>query len=281
MQPPPVPAVIVERRQSVIRRRIVAEGFVETRRLAEEFNVDASTIRRDLDGLARAGLIQRTHGGALAMPGAEVDLPYTARLHSAQAQKRAIARHAARLVADGSSLVLDSGSTTYEIARALTGRRGLTVATNDVRIAHLLARTGGVRLLVTGGQLMESVYALVGPVVVDSLAGLRVDWAFLGADAVDAGAGVTNRNTIEVPIKRAMLAAAARAVLVADSAKFGRRALASVCALDVFSALVTDDGLNLDSAIAYGPHLVRVSVTGSPEWPDGDRPTSGAAAVTR
>lgn len=255
----PAEAVTGGRRRSEIRRRVLADGFVETRRLAAELDVDASTIRRDLDGLARAGVVQRTHGGALALPGAApADLPYAARIHAQEVQKKAIASHAAALVADGDSLVLDSGSTTYALARSLAGRQGLTIATNDLRIAHYLAGVGGVRLLVTGGQLIESVFTLVGPVVVDNLAGLHVDWAFLGADAVDARVGVTNRNTVEVPVKQAMLAAAARRVLVADSTKFGRRALATVSPIDAFETIVTDVGLDADAAGAYGGRLVRV-----------------------
>ncbi|MGH9086961.1 MAG: DeoR/GlpR family DNA-binding transcription regulator, partial [Acidimicrobiales bacterium] len=230
--------MIGRQRQSEIRRRLASTGFVATRELAAALEVDVSTIRRDLDGLARAGMVQRTHGGALAAGsavGEAADLPYALKEHRCVAEKAAIAAHAAGLVSDGDSLVLDSGSTTFAVAAALTAREGLTVATNDLRIAHLLAGRGGVRLLVTGGQLLGDVFTLVGPITVDNLVDLHVDWAFLGADAVDAEIGVTNRNTVEVPIKQAMLQAAARAVLVADSAKFGRRALAAVSGLDAFT----------------------------------------------
>lgn len=261
--------MIGERRQAEIRRRLESDGFVETRSLAADLHVDMSTIRRDLDGLARAGVAERTHGGARRGRGVPkgaaaepLDVPYVLRERERQAEKRAIASFAASLVRDGDSLVLDSGSTTFALAEALAARRGLSIATNDLRIAHHLARRGGVQLLVTGGQLMESVFSLVGPAVVDHLAGLHVDWAFLGADAVDAAAGVTNRNTVEVPIKRAMLGAAARAVLVADSTKFGRRALASVCDLGAFEHVVTDDGLRPAGAVGYSPRLVRVPPEG-------------------
>ena len=121
-----------------------------------------------------------------------------------------------------------------------------------------LAEGGGIRLLVTGGQLIDSVFTLVGPSALTNLEGLQVDWAFLGADAVDPEAGVTNVNTVEVPIKQAMLAAAARKVLLADSSKFGRRALATVVGIDAFDYVVTDAGLSAEQGLRYGDRLVRV-----------------------
>lgn len=256
--------MIAPQRRREIRRRLATAGFVATRDLALELCVDASTIRRDLEGLARAGVVLRTHGGAMlpAHPAAGelTDLPYAMKEHEHVAEKHAIATFAAGLVHDGDSLVLDSGSTTFAVAQALAGRRGLTVATNDVRIAHHLAKEGDVRLVVTGGQLLEHVYTLVGADTVDSLLGLHVDWAILGADAVDQEAGITNRNTIEVPVKQAMLKSAARAMLVADSSKFGRRAMASVCGIDAFAHVVTDDRLDRAHVRRYGGHVARVPV---------------------
>ncbi|MCU1491450.1 MAG: DeoR family transcriptional regulator, partial [Acidimicrobiaceae bacterium] len=221
--------MIAERRRREILSRIEQSGYIEARKLAADLGVDVSTIRRDLDALARAGTVQRTHGGALPVGGVHsLDVPYEAKKLERLAEKRAIGRHAASLVSDGQSVVLDSGSTTYALAQALRDRRGLTVATNDLRIAHYLAAAGGVKLLVTGGQLIDSVFTLVGSSTHDFLSGLHLDWAFLGADAVDAAVGTSNVNTVEVPVKQAMVAAAERSVLVADSSKFGRRALASV-----------------------------------------------------
>jgi DeoR/GlpR family transcriptional regulator of sugar metabolism len=250
-----------ERRRRDICDLIEKSGYVESRQLAVDLGVNISTVRRDLEALAEAGVIQRTHGGAMPVTdGSAVDVPYEVKKRQRLAEKRAIARYAASLVSDGDSLVVDSGSTTFALAQVIRGRTGLTVATNDLRIAHFLAEGGGVRLLVTGGQLIDSVFTLVGPSALTNLAGLQVDWAFLGADAVDPEAGVTNVNTVEVPIKQAMLAAAARGVLLADSSKFGRRALAAVFGIGAFDYVVTDDGLPADAAAHYGPRLVRVPV---------------------
>ncbi len=268
-----------DRRETEIRRRLGTAGFVETRELAADLAVDTSTIRRDLDRLARAGLVRRTHGGAvLAETGPRdlagalstrlgYDVPFRLRERERVDAKRVIGEHAASLVRDGDSVVLDSGSTTHALARALSVRHDLSVVTNDVHIAHYLGTLGHVRLLVTGGQLLDGVFTLVGPVALDTLSGLHVDWAFLGADAIDAGAGLTNRNTLEVPLKRAMLASAARRVLVADSTKFGRRAIATVCAVETFDVIVTDGELGQGEAAAYGDRLVRVQATRPPAAP--------------
>src|SRR5208283_2012083 len=185
-----------ERRRRDICQLIEKLGYAESRQLALSLGVNVSTVRRDLEALADAGLIQRTHGGAMPVTdGNPVDVPYEVKKHQRLEEKRAIAKYAAALVSDGDSLVLDSGSTTYALAQMIRGRSDLTIATNDLRIAHYLAEGGGVRLLVTGGQLIDSVFTLVGPSALTNLAGLQVDWAFLGADAVDPEAGVTNVNT--------------------------------------------------------------------------------------
>jgi DeoR family transcriptional regulator of aga operon len=251
--------MMAAKRRREIVEQVRKSGYAEARTLARDLGVDVSTIRRDLDMLGRAGLIQRTHGGALAMEGADaLDVPYEAKRRERLADKRAIAQYAAELVKDGESVILDSGSSTYALAEALRVRRDLTIATNDIRVAHCCAARGGARLLMTGGQLIDSVFTLVGSATLSFLAGLHVDWAFLGADAIDPIGGVSNFNTVEVPVKQAMIAAADRSVLVADSSKFGRRALAKVVAIDAFDTIVTDDGLRSADRDAYGPRLVCV-----------------------
>lgn len=267
-------AVIGERRRQDIHQRVEETGYVEARQLAADLRVDVSTIRRDLDALARFGLVQRTHGGALPVKDAQpIDLPYELKKRQRLAEKRAVAKYAASLVADGDSLVLDSGSTTYALAQAIRGRRDLTVATNDLRIAHYLAASGGLRLFVTGGQLIDSVFTLVGPGALANLSGLHVDWAFLGADAVDAEAGVTNLNTVEIPIKQAMLEAGARRVLLADSSKFGRKALATVVSIEAFDCIVTDAGLAPGARAGYGKRLVCLPINA------GQRARSSSSAI--
>ncbi|MEU1994055.1 DeoR/GlpR family DNA-binding transcription regulator [Nocardia gamkensis] len=248
--------MIASTRRREIMHRLLTSGYVEAKALAEELGVDASTIRRDLDALERAGQAQRTHGGARPIPGATAKLPYTMKEGERLTQKTAIGEAAAARVSNGDTVILDSGSTTYEVARALRDHKDLTVITNDLRIATLIAETPGMRLLVTGGELLGSVYTLVGERAIGFLSDYTADWTFLGADAVDVDAGITNMNTLEVPLKRAMIAAATRAVAVADSSKFGRRALAKVAGIDEVSCVITDSELDPQTAHRFAGAVV-------------------------
>jgi DeoR/GlpR family transcriptional regulator of sugar metabolism len=221
--------------------------------------VDASTIRRDLDALTRDGHVRRTHGGARLTSGA-IDLPYEIKQGERLAAKEAVGRAAAALVADGQSLAIDSGSTTYQLALALRARRDLTIVTNDLRVAELVSGFPSVRLLVTGGELLRSTFTLYGERAVAFVEELSVDFAFLGADAIDAEAGITNTNTIEVGLKRAMLAVAGATAVLADSSKFGRRALVRVAEAAEIDRIITDDELPDDVAAPFGDALERVPV---------------------
>jgi DeoR/GlpR family transcriptional regulator of sugar metabolism len=247
-----------QRRREIVRQ-LYLTGYAEARELAEALGVDSSTIRRDLDQLARAGHVQRTHGGARLVAGA-VDLPYELKEREHLAAKAAIGAAGALLVADGDRVLLDSGSTTYELAKELRGRQDLTIVTNDLRIAQLVAGFPGVHLLVTGGELLRSTYTLVGDRAVEFVRELSVDHSFLGADAIDVASGITNTNTLEVPLKRAMIEVAGAAVVLADSSKFGQRALVRVAGIAEVDVVITDDGLPAGVAAQFGDAVRRVPV---------------------
>jgi DeoR family transcriptional regulator of aga operon len=243
-------------RRRALLLRVREAGYVDAAALARDFEVDGSTIRRDLAQLTRAGLIRRTHGGVLpAEPGTVIDTPYEVREHENPEAKQAIARAAANLVQDGQTVILDNGSTTYQIAVELKRRRNLTIVTNDLRIGMCIAAQPANRLHMTGGVLLDTVYTLVGPAAVAAFDGLHADWAFLGAEGIDAEAGVTNINVVEIPTKHAMIAAATTVVFAADSTKFGRRAFATVCHLSEADILLTDGGLAADKRAAFGSKL--------------------------
>lgn len=251
-----------QRRREILRQLFLT-GYLEAKELAVNLGVDASTIRRDLDSLARDGHLQRTHGGARPLPGA-VDVPYAVKEHERREAKGAIAALACQLVGDGDSIMLDSGSTTHELALALRSRRDLTVITNDLRIGLLVSDYPGIRLLVTGGDLLSSTYTLFGERAVAFIENLRVDWTFLGADAIDARDGITNTNTIEVPVKRAMITAARTTVVLADTSKFGRHALVRVAGIEEVDEIITDGELPDEEAAKYGERLRRASIPAEP-----------------
>jgi DeoR/GlpR family transcriptional regulator of sugar metabolism len=212
--------------------------------------------------MARLGVVDRRHGGA-SLPSEPDETPYDVKATRQVRQKQAIARAVADGVADGCSLLLDSGSTTSEVARALRNHRDLTVVTNDLRVATEVADHAGTRLLVPGGELLPSVYTLSSERAVSLIRDLHVDHAILGADAVDAG-GITNANHNEVEMKRAMIRSADRVVVVADSSKFGTTALVRVTGFEQVDLVVTDTGLDEDVADSYPVTVLRVPAEEEP-----------------
>jgi DeoR/GlpR family transcriptional regulator of sugar metabolism len=250
-----------ERRRQEILLRIQRSGYASARRLAEEFGVDVSTIRRDLDAMARLGMVVRSHGGA-SLPLEPAETPYAVKVEKNVLQKRAIGRAVAAMIEHNSTLLVDSGSTTLEVARALRQHRGMTVVTNDLRVAAEIANQGDVRLIVIGGEVLPSVYTLMSERAVELIEDYHVDIAILGADAIDPR-GVTNTNSSEASMKRAMIRSADRVLVVADSSKFGQSALVRITGLDEVEAVVTDDGLPEDVVQTYSCRLIRVDVAES------------------
>lgn len=263
-----------QRREEILRR-IHQHGYVSARELAEEYGVDASTVRRDLDAMARLGMVVRNHGGAIT-PTEPAEMPYEVKLETRVGQKRAIAQAVARMISEGKSLLMDSGSTTLEVARALRAHRGMTVVTNDLRVAAELANQGDVRLIVIGGEVLPNVYTLMSERAVDLITGYHVDYAVLGADAIDPR-GITNTNSFEAPMKRAMIRAADRVLLVADSSKFGQTALVRIAGLEDVGLVVTDDGLDREAATAYPVEIVRVPIDPARASAEPGRPADGSS----
>jgi len=244
-----------KRRQEILQR-VQQQGYVSARELAEEYAVDTSTVRRDLDALARSGLVVRNHGGA-SMP---TDHDAALEQRSGRVpQKQAIGQAVAAMIGDGRSLFLDSGSTTLEVARALRDHRDITVVTNDVRVAAELAGHDDVRLIVIGGEVLPHVYTLMSERVVDLIQEYQVDYAVMGADAIDPR-GITHINSFEAPMKRAMMRAAAKVIVVADRSKFGHSARVRVAGLDDVALAVTADGLDDGQAGGYPVEPLRVPV---------------------
>jgi DeoR family transcriptional regulator, aga operon transcriptional repressor len=229
-------------RREFIVERLALDGFVSVADLSAELGVTDVTLRSDLDGLARAGVLRRVHGGALPMAGSvrESSVETTADVDAEV--KRRIGRRAAGLVADGDSILLDVGSTSLAVARALVARSDLTdlvVITNGLSIALALEPAiPRFTVVLTGGTLRPLQHSLVDPMLSEALAGVHVDLAIIGCTGVDEAGRVTNVNLPETDAKRRMIAASARRVLVADASKIGRRDLGLVGELREFESWV-------------------------------------------
>ena len=245
--------------RSELLRRIQQRGYNSVNDLASEFGVTPSTIRRHLDVLQQRGVIERRHGGVEAVTTA-AEIPYAAKESERYRQKQAVAMGVAHRIGPGQSVLLDSGSTTLEVAKALRLHIGLTVVTNDIRVAHEVAGHEQSRLIVVGGERLPSVHTLSGPDSIQQIQELSVDVAVLSADAIDSHS-VTNASSEEVAMKRAMIASARARYLVADSSKFERTLLIKVCDLSEFTLGITDTGLDPIVAAHYPIPMIRVPVS--------------------
>ncbi|WP_312243152.1 DeoR/GlpR family DNA-binding transcription regulator [Pantoea sp.] len=244
-----------ERRKQIVAM-ITEKGYLNAGELSAHFGVDSSTIRRDLSRLEKEGQVMRTHGGLLPVASSShADTPYSVRRQMNSTAKSAIARYAASLVQDGQSLILDNGSSVFELALALKEKKNLTVLTNDLYTAFTLSHYPGITLHVTGGLMLENVYTLVGQDTIDKIDSMHVDWAFLGAEGVHPERGLTNINTVEIPVKQAMIRAARRTVVLADSSKIGYRALSHVCDLSAIDQVITDSRLSAKQRALWGDKL--------------------------
>ncbi len=231
------------------------EGFARVADLGEAFRVSEVTIRSDLDLLDEQRAIRRVHGGAvLRGPGEPVEPSFEESVGTSAAEKTRIAERAAAVVRPGSSLILDVGSTTAAIASALVARGDLvdvTVITNGLTIALELEKAiPRFQVIVTGGTLRPLQHSLVEPMATTVLRELHADLAFIGCNGVHPVNGVTNINLPEADLKRVMVDAAERSIIVADGSKIGRTHLGRVASIDEVDELITGesaDGSALDA----------------------------------
>jgi DeoR/GlpR family transcriptional regulator of sugar metabolism len=252
--------VLAKRRQSVILTEIRRSGSVRVGELSSRFGVSDMTIRRDLTELARQGLVEKVHGGALlcGRPGT-VEPGFDAKAEWEPEAKDAIARAAAALVRPGSAVALSAGTTTHALARQLLRVPRLTVVTNSVRVADVFEESrrrdrGGATVVLTGGVRTPS-DALVGPFSALALRDLHVDLLFLGCHGVDPEAGLTTPNLAESETNRALIGCAGRVVVVADHSKFGVVALSGFAALTDVDILITDEGLPRPARTNVADHI--------------------------
>jgi len=245
-----------EARRDELLEMVRVQGFASLPDLAEKLSVSESTVRRDLHYLEENGVAKRTHGGAF-YTGPSPKLPHFDQRQQVQwGKKKAIARRAAELVEDGDTLLLDGGSTTYELARLLVSRP-LQVVTNSLPVANLFMTGGSSDLVLVGGYVHTRTGVVVGPYADQMLSTLSVGKAFLSVAAVN-DRGCFNSNLLLVETERAMMRAADEVIVVVDSTKFGHRSLAHLCDLSTVDRMVIDDSIAAswrDKLVAEGVDL--------------------------
>ena len=238
-----LPEVRRQRLLALVRERTSITTFELVRELVASF----ATVRRDMAILEELNLLKRTHGGAVSIEstlippeqgGAEYEPVFQEKMAHSRIAKERIAKVAATLVEDGSTILLDSGTTSLALAQCLAGRH-ITVVALDLKVAEAAAHSQ-TEVLIIGGRVRSGLYSVVGPWTDAALETLAVDIFFLGADAI-AEQGVTNSALDEARAKALAIRSAKQCVVIADHTKFNRRKMAPVCSLEQIDVLVTDE----------------------------------------
>ncbi len=230
-------AMVPDRRHEWILRALRSDGPTAVVALAERLGVSQATIRRDLAQLEDEGLLRRVHGGA--MPAEGGDEPFTEVATVRAAAKDTLADKCADLVSDGEILLLDIGTTTHRLARRLRGR-DLTVITSSLAVYEELADDPCVQLVMLGGAVRRDYRSLAGFLTEDNLRQIHADRLFLGTSGIRPDGQVLDTTSVQVPVKRAMIAASEQVVLVADAGKFPGTGMARVCGPGSLDLVVTN-----------------------------------------
>jgi DeoR/GlpR family transcriptional regulator of sugar metabolism len=225
-------------RQQAILEQLGHRGEVSIADLSARYNVSEMTVRRDLNQLAAAGLIVRTHGGATVAVSGSFEPPFAVRARTNMEAKRSIGRAIAAEIRDGQTIILDGGTTGLAIAEQIVGRP-ITVCALNIKIAAVLAEDTATRVMVPGGIVRTGELSLTGPDAAAALAAFRFDLFLMTASAASA-TGFTEWNADDAAVKRSALAAARRTIVAVDSSKFGTEAFARICPLEGVDLVVTD-----------------------------------------
>jgi len=256
--------VLARHRQSLILQAVRSDGSARVSDLTQQLGVSDMTIRRDLEVLARDGLVEKVHGGAV-LPGTAAiahEPGFDDKLVLERPEKSSIAHAAAALVRPGTAIAITAGTTTFALAQCLVDVPGLTIVTNSLRVANLFSgirNADGPTIVLTGGMRTPS-DALVGPVADLTIKSLHFDTLFLGCNGIDPEAGLTTPNLAEAETNRTFIKLARRVVVLADHTKWAVVSLASFASLDDVNVLITDEMLPAESRAAAAEKIGEILV---------------------
>jgi len=250
----------VERQQQILEH-VVRQGRMSVIAVCKQFGVSEATARRDLEALTGQGKVQRVHGGAIMLHQAPPEVPVLQRSQEQADEKRLIGLTAAKLVKEGETIFLGSGTTVLEVARNLNHIPGLTVITNSLPVINLLADKPDLTLISLGGILRPSELSFIGHITEQSLAEVRADKVYIGIRALSLEQGLTNDYLSETMTDRAILHITRQVIVVADHTKFGRVSTAFVAPLINIHILITDSQTPLEIISALTEQGIQV-ITG-------------------
>jgi DeoR family transcriptional regulator, aga operon transcriptional repressor len=235
----------VERRAKILEL-LDQQGKVRVSQLKELFGVSEVTIRNDLDRLEKKSLLIKTRGGAIQSQRVRFDYEFNKELTLFLKEKQAIGKKAAELVKEKDTIILDSGTTTLEVARHLTHFNDLTIITNGIKIAYELCRYPNLRIVMLGGSIRQSSLSLIGPIAEENLKNLYCDKVFLGVNGIDTKYGLFTTHIEDASLARVMIAMSKEVIVVTDSSKFQKRSFSIVAPVNTVDILLTDANIPKD-----------------------------------
>jgi DeoR family fructose operon transcriptional repressor len=240
--------ILQAERFQMIEDLVNNNNVVTIKELCEKLRISKASVRRDLKILEERMKLIRAHGGAISISqGTSMEPPFKVKKDYHLDEKERIAEAAVKLIKPGETILLDAGTTTFELAKKLLNFKNLIVATNDIAIAMELSKNSNLTLIVIGGILKKEYYTLTGIFSEMILKEIRVDKSFIGTDAVDVDFGIMNFNMEEVPVKRLMINAAKEKIVLCDHSKFKNVAFINICHLDKIDKFIT--GKDIDQNI--------------------------------
>jgi len=252
--------MLANQRRQKIFELLREDGSAKVVHLAKIFKVTEVTIRQDLEKLEQEGLIIREHGGAFLKNLKDSVHSFIPLNTDNMDKKTEIGRKAAALIENGDSIILDSGSTTTEIAKCILGKKGLTVITNALNIALILGADPGIEIMVTGGEFKPPTISLTGQKAADFFENIHVDKLFLATAGISLRSGLTYPSISDITVKKAMIESADVTYLVADSTKIGKNSFASLGALSLINYLITDSNIDPSHLELFRENQVEVII---------------------
>lgn len=236
--------IFAEERKHLIVELINKEVKTTVAELCQKFSVSPATIRNDLRELEFAGLLKRTHGGAISNRKTSFELnSYQKEVENID-KKTAIGRAAAKFVQDGDIIGIDTGTTMFEFVKVIAAKKDIKVVTNDLQIAMYLEKFSEIDTILTGGTVRRHFHSTVGPIALNSIKGLNVDRSFMAANGLHLGRGVTTPNFEQAQVKQGLVAAADEVILMVDSSKLGKASFVKFADISQIDMVVTDSGIS-------------------------------------
>jgi DeoR family fructose operon transcriptional repressor len=240
--------LFAEERQQKIVELLHQSQKMTVSDLCTTFNVSPSTIRNDLQDLENRGLLKRTHGGAILNLKTKFEPNFSQKQVDHFEEKQAIGKYAADLIEEGDTVILDTGTSIFEIAKNLKGRKNITVVTNDIGIASFLEQNSELDIILVGGTLRRGLHCTVGPIATENLHNLIVDKAFLGTNGISLKNGLMTPEINTAEVKKVMAKIASEIYLICDSSKFGHNGFIKVLPITSIDHIITDSNISPEIA---------------------------------